>query len=675
MNLPSLARLKALSATPSALLAFSNAVGGVFAPAAAGFSGGGFYSFPKSPYVDGYFFATQSATYAMMWETQLEVRSVVGMLAQNFMQVPLGLFDIDLESDEVTPDPLHPAMQALRNPYDRIGMGQLLEGLASDYLVFDNAYLLKIGDKRLERPLLLRIPPYAVGIRGPNKLVPSGYRITYADNTYDDFSVNDIIHIPGYNALDPRVGVSRMETLRQTLIDSATRRAASIEFNRSGRLKGGVIERPLDAPALNDTGREAIESSVASKLRGTSSNRVVMLDEGMTWEDAGVDPRAADVLRTTQLGFAEVCHAFGLHPDVMGVWQLSPSMVEARKQEYMDVLPPIGDRMAEAFRVQFLETDYAVRPGTKQFRFDWEKKLEGDPVERIIRATTAAGRPVVTVNEVRARLGYPAVEDQNGDELVIPTNVIAAGGGLPAPNVMPIPNPNTPAQDGSHREGDPNVAKMQEESGIRTKSLRVGAMIKRSREYHAEHEILFREYFARQERSLARGGKADSLRWDQELADDLLALARKSVQREGEIIGAHLMGEFDLGSMENYLAAGARNFATAINKSTANQLARGGTLEDVFTHAKNGRANSLGRTRATELTNFAAVEAGQQNPARAGQMRLKTWVTMSEDSRHKRLNQETVMINSPFSDGSRFPGDPKMGKDHNINCGCLVHVY
>jgi len=671
MNFPSIARLKALSATPSALLAFRNV--GSAGVLGTGFSGGGYFSFPRSSYVDGYYFSMQSATYANMWITQPEIRSVTSFIAQNFMQVPLDLFSIRPAS--ATPDSNHPAMQSIRNPREHQGMGMLLEAIANDLLVFDNAYILKIRVLPLEQTTLLRIPPYAVGVKGNNRLVAQNYRITYADGNHDDYTADQMIHIPSYNALDPRVGVSRMEALKQILTDSATRRAASIEFNRSGRLRGGFIERPLEAPTLDDVGREALEGAVSRRMAGSASQRVVTLDEGMHWNDAGVNPREADVLRMTTLSYVEVCHAFGLHPDVMGIREQSSALVEARKQMYMDVLPPIGDRMAEAFKVQLLEADYDVKPNTKEFRFDWQSKLEGDPIERMARGTSAAGRPFMTVNEVRAQFGYPPVE--GGDELVVPTNVVASGnlGGLPAPNVMPIPNPNTPAQDGTHREGDPNVAKS-DELGIRTKSLRINAAFKRRFEYHAEHETLMKAYFGRQERSLQKGGKADSLRWDTELADDLYNLSLKTVKREGEIVGSRLMGSFDTGQVENYLKAGAEAMATAINKVTAYQIQSGSVPKDVFAIAKEKRANDISRTQANHLLNFAAVEAAKQNPGPEGTMRVKTWITESENSRHKALNQKSIAVDKVFENGSRFPGDPKVQDySQNVNCKCVIDVY
>ena len=675
MNLPSLARLKALSATPAALLGFQNVRDGMaFSPTGLGFSGGGYFSIPRSPYVDGYYYSTQSATYAQMWITQPELRSVIRFIAEQFAQVPMDLFRVSGKNS--TPVLSHPGLDSVRRPHEKMGAAAFLQGVASDLLVYDNVYIIKVRVLPLEQTTLLRIPPYAVGIRGDNKLVAARYRVKYADGTFNDFSSDEIIHIADYNALDPRVGVSRMEALRQILVDSATRRAASVDFNRSGRLRGGFIERPLEAPELDDTGREAIEGMVARKMRGSPQG--VILDEGMHWNEAGVNPREADVLRATVLGYVEVCHAFGLHPDVMGMREQSAGLVEARKQMYMDVLPPLGARIAEGFQVQLLESDYNEKPDTLQFRFDWDKKLEGDPVERMARATSAAGGPFLTRNEVREMLGWDKLPpDQNGDKIVVPTNVVLGGGPKPAPNVMPPPDPNGPAQDGSHRTGDPNVAKsMKEELDIRLKATRVNAAIKRSREYAAEHEAMMQEYFARQERSLERGGKADSLRWDSELADDLLKLSKATVKREGELVGSRLMGDFDMGQVENYLKAGAEAAAAAVNKVTAFQLQGGTPLADVFDRAKTQRANDFGRSQATHLINFAAEEAGRQNPAAEGSRRVKTWITTSDNSRHKSLNQESVAVGKPFSDGSRFPGDPKVRDySHNANCRCLIDVY
>ena len=84
-----------------------------------------------------------------------------------------------------------------------------------------------------------------MGVRGANSLIADGYRITYANGKHQDFTPDDMIHIADYNALDPRVGVSKMEALRQILIESATRRAASSSLTGPA----AAAEASLNAPS------------------------------------------------------------------------------------------------------------------------------------------------------------------------------------------------------------------------------------------------------------------------------------------------------------------------------------------------------------------------------------------------------------------------------------------
>ena len=78
---------------------------------------------PRSSYVDGYYFSMQSASYAAMWVAQPEIRSVVNFISQNFMQVPLDLYNIKPAQSEPNSD--HPAMASIRNPREKQGMGAL----------------------------------------------------------------------------------------------------------------------------------------------------------------------------------------------------------------------------------------------------------------------------------------------------------------------------------------------------------------------------------------------------------------------------------------------------------------------------------------------------------------------------------------------------------------------
>lgn len=687
--------LKALTATPDGLLTLQTGRGGIAPTGPGAFAGSSMFGFPRSNFVDGYYYSVQNASYAYMWQTQPHVRSVVGILSSNFAQVAMKLYE---ENDgHKEEDTLHSAVRSLRSPNDWQDDSELIEAFASDFFIFDNAYLIKIRPPGADRTTLMRIPAYAMGVRGANRLRPDGYRVVYADGTYLELDPQEVIHWRGYNAVDPRAGWSKMETLRQELIAEATRQAADIEFNRGGRVRGGIIKRPLDAPELDETGLKRLGEAFGAAMRGVYGGKTPVLDEGMDWVDAGVTPKEAEALTARMVSLAEVCHIYGVHPDTMGVFLNGSGnqLVEARKQLYEDVLPPLFRRCAGVFTKSLVEIEY--HDTSRHFRFDIKEKLEGNVLERMKSAVTITGRPFVTTNEMRREFGLPDVP--GGDQLVTPANVIT--GGQPSPHTMVVdhatsgageePAPNSPAATAAPKAEEPHRIKAlgPEDGDAYTKALqRRDDAATRRNGYATEMARLMRRHFNRQAESLKGKSSAASLdsdRWNKELADDIYRLSMQQVTTEGDIVAKRLMGEFDPGHVEHYMQAMAKAVAQRINSATQAEVDSRQSAstkseddsedaEDVLAVAASSRADEIGDSRATAVAAFATMEAAKQNEGSG--LRTKQWVwSGAADSRHGGLANEAVHVYDEFSNGGQYPGDHSLGTEQTARCRCALDVY
>lgn len=585
---------KALSATPEGLLTLHNGGGIALSSGLTGaFQGSSVFGFPRSSYVDGFFFSTQSASYGVLWQTQPAVRDVVGFMASNFAQVAMELKDQDQQTGRIgAVNWTHPAYQSTRHPNEWQGGREFIEAYAADYLVYDNAYVVMIRPEGADLTTLVRVPAFAVGVRGENRLKPDGYRIMFADGKWEDIPPDAMLHMRGYNALDPRVGWSKLETLRQTLIEESTRRAQNIEFNRGGRMKGGYVKRPLEAPEWSDPARERFEQGWASRMKDALVGKTTpVLEEGMDFVVAGVTPKEAEALASAQFSRAEVAHAYGMHPDVMGIYQDRAVLTEARKQLVEDILPPIMHRMAEVFTMKLAAGVYD--DATVVFAFDIQEKQEGkeDLMQKLVGA---AGHPIVTPNEARKVAGYEPLDDPEADKLHHMVNVVPDGTplnaavqpsntdslGKPSTNVMPPASPTGPAQDGSHRTGKPGAAKALTHEivggALSDAQGASAAQERRKADYTEQYARLLRRHFARQRESLEKGGSvtAASDRWNRELAADLATAAIATVTRETEILAAAKGRDFDASTMHAGLRQEAEHYARIINKNVQDALVK-----------------------------------------------------------------------------------------------------
>lgn len=649
---------KALRATPQALDAFR------------GF-GASYFAFPRSMYVDGAYIEATQASYAHIYATQEYVRIVVNKIATVAAAHSLRCYERDSNDDrEEASD--HAAMRTLREPNDWQAQKELIEAYIRDKLIYDDAFLWDLGTDMDGRRFLIRVPPPSMAVKTSNRLAPSGYKVKFQDGTWLDLETDEVIHWRGYSAGDNRLGTPPLETLRTILTESATRKAQSIEQVKGGLIKGGVVQRPLEAPEWSGKAMERFSDHFSERLRGIAKGQVGILDEGMTFQDIGITPKQAEMLETRKFDLATVSMVYGVNP---ALFSETGDLDAARRELEEDVVMPMLGTLEEVFTHQLLRRLYNDR---KHF-FRFRPRMETDPSKLFEAGSKATGGSTLTPNEFRKDfLDKPPIP--GGDQIV--SHPGSQGGGTPAaPDSDPRGRPST--------EGD---AIDEEEKALRDSidrlkadqitTQRRKAVIDRRDGYAAEHAALLRKHFRRQMRDKS-GTAVDAKRWNDELAKDLNKLGLKTVTTEGSAVAGHLQGEFDQSLVVNYISAGSEAMARNINSSTAEKIrtATEGKAEeedprkDVLQDAVDGRADSLGMNRATGLSSFAALEAGRQNPDSRGVPRRKEWVwSHLADSRHEQLSDQSVELFKAFSNGMQFPGDPKGGAEQNANCQCILFV-
>jgi hypothetical protein len=308
-----------------------------------------------------------------------------------------------------------------------------------------------------------------------------------------------------------------------------------------------------------------------------------------------------------------------------------------------------------------------------------QQKLAGSFEEQAQVFSTSIGRPWMTANEGRARLNLPSIP--GGDELVTPLNVLVGGQASPRDS-------GSQNLRGQQAETKQRVETFSSDAGgVRVKADPDDAEVE-------EAAAVLRRFYKRQRAAvLSRlGAKAgadwwNELRWNEELAKDLLAFSLKTVEQTAhEMLGALGLPVtvFNLERARKFLEAVAASRAKAINTITKRQLdaalaARGSSensgtdpVRHVFAIAETSRAKEGALTFVTTLTGFALTETGRQLPNRRV---TKTWIVTSGNPRasHASLSGETVPAGSEFSNGMQWPGDISVGDPDEI-CGCRCTV-
>lgn len=113
---------------------------------------------------------------------------------------------------------------------------------------------------------------------------------------------DEVFVIPG------RFGRSVLGYARESFgLQIAMQRFANQMYQRGPR-HTGVIARPKEAPKWTDKARNNFREAVDEYMgEGDRAGRPMLLEDGMTWQSAGITMRDAEFLATMQHGVADVC--------------------------------------------------------------------------------------------------------------------------------------------------------------------------------------------------------------------------------------------------------------------------------------------------------------------------------------------------------------------------------
>jgi HK97 family phage portal protein len=603
------------------------------------------------------FNSAQSASLAWTYTNSPAVRTVIDVLVRNIGQLDLRLYE-EIDEAERQSRPDHPAALSLRYPNEDTPSDQFIRALFTDYLIYDNAYAL-LAPAASRKLTFEHIPASMVEVQGRSLFHAENYRVWRPDNGVPvDFSPEQILHWHGENPHDPRVGFSRLQTLRAVIAEDAALQAATVELANSGLSQPVYGYRPLEAPDIEPGPRRALEEDLANRMRGANRTPFI-LEEGTELRPYGVSPRDAQMFEVRRWAVSQIATAYGVPLGMVGLD--TQNLKEAQSQFYADCLPPYCEAFTRMLNQRILVRAYNWTAGC--FEFSLDEKLMGD--ERIKTLVSATGRPVMLTDEARAKLNLPPVD--GGDELVTPLNVIVGDNPKPSPQVMPPQDPNKPPQDGSYREEPPKALVKAEE---RLPQLHPGRKAELDRQHRNIDRMqgVVQKHFNRLERSLGEKSRkgiqtkaADWVRWDKEFGSDLHDALERIVEAEGGIYALKLGGhDFDMRKVVHYLQAMAEGAASAINVTIRQEIDELG-LEDAMARGPQHVA-SAGVSLGAKGTQWARMEAARQGPD--AQNRVKTWIPNTR--RHAEFGGDTVPL------GAEWPAGFAPGSAPGCACSMAV---
>lgn len=606
--------------------------------------------------------------YAAIWRAQPQVRTVVSFLARNIAQLGLHTFRRVSDTDRVRLTD-HPLAQLLAEPLPRLTTYRLVERLVSDLALYDIAYWIKldVGGRRR----LLPVPPTLIRPAHGNWIAPDYFETAGGQ----EFGVDEVIYFHGYAPEDLRSGASPIDALRALLLEEQESTKQRAQMWKSGARMTGVLSRPIDAePWSPEAKRRFGEMWRTFAQGGGAEGGTPILEDGMVYTPIAINPQQAQYIESRKLTREEVAAAYHIPPPLVGILDHATysNITEQHKILYQDTLGPWLEMIQQEIHAQLLPD--LPDSDDVYVEFNIQQKMAGSFEEQAVAASTATGRPWMTVNEQRARFNLPQVE--GGDSLITPLNVTE--GGLASPrDTAPDPADASPKARGL----------------VLVKSSRPSDLGQFATERRAFTASLTRWTQAQADRLLlSAGAKADGLpdlleMWAvgrEDRLSQLEALLTQHGYRMAQVGAWEVLGAWNP-EAEGWSAEVMLAWILAAAETHAAQHEEAGTQAVAAVQEEGGdgwrerlaqaaaawgtAAQIRAATASTELRSFGGHDA-----ASASGLTRKIWRTGGRNPRpsHKAQDGEAVGLDDVFSNGLRWPGDGKGRTEELVNCNCTL---
>lgn len=239
------------------------------------------------------------------------------------------------------------------------------------------------------------------------------YRISEETQKRDLLS-KDILHFR-YFSQDGVVGISPLYSLKDELDIQDAGNKTLFNFFKRGINSNGVLKvnkADLDVEAKQSIRKKFEEANGSDN--GDNAIRTIVLDETMDYKTLEINTEVLKLVNSTDWNTKQIAKVFGIPTDRLGVENQHSSTIQSNLMYLQNTLGHYLTVFTSELRKKLL------RNKKQSFRFNTERLLETDPVNRLETTIKAVQGSLLTVNEGRQRLGLPQVE--GGDRLFASLN-------------------------------------------------------------------------------------------------------------------------------------------------------------------------------------------------------------------------------------------------------------
>lgn len=337
------------------------------------------------------------------------VAACIGLITSTMNEPPLGV-----AMPDGTVNVNHPVSVMFRRPNQYMGQAQFW-GIVWQFIeTSGNAYVRKL---RSPAGNVVGYVPYSDANVAP-LIDKDGWVYAYhytSGNVSETWPADNVIHIRNPLYTDPlnlHMGMSPIEVAWEKIVTYNELQATIYSLVASNAVPSGILTAP---GAIGYEQQESLKAQLEKRrnAQGKERTRPLVLGEGMTYVQMGLDAKKLQAGEVTRELEASICSAFRIAPQVLGLsagLQFSGyNNMQSAYAEYTTLLRvPLWNAIEEQMEAG-MQKDY---PGI-QLAFDLSQveSLNPKPEPSVVISEFAAN--ILTANEARVALGYEPAE--NGD--------------------------------------------------------------------------------------------------------------------------------------------------------------------------------------------------------------------------------------------------------------------
>jgi len=284
--------------------------------------------------------------------------------------------------------------------------------LTANMLLNGNSYARIIRDNKGNPLRLDFLPVSSVTITSDGRSIS----YTYVDDDKNEIRLNqnDVLHFK-YVTYDSLVGVSPLFALKKEIQMQDAGNNSLLSFFKNGVKGSGILK--INEGNLSPKAKENLRNKFEEAISGKNELRTIILDSNMEYTPIEINTKVLELVNNNVYTTKQIAKAFGIPLDKFGMELTNTSSDQANLSYLQNTLSHYFSAFTSELNIKLLSY-----PQNKisQFKFNTDRLLEISTdklVESTIKASQAS---LLTLNEARAKMGYPPIE--NGDKILASLN-------------------------------------------------------------------------------------------------------------------------------------------------------------------------------------------------------------------------------------------------------------